>query len=448
MKNKKLSKFISLFCAASIMLSGLFWNTSAVSGAAVDYDAKIRELEAEAEKIQKKVKESEALIEKYKDDMSNVSYYKQIAEGAVNDLLEEIKINEELINAKQDAIDKTVIEINDLENDILSTELDIEDKKIIIQNLHKENEKNIETFGQIIRLMYMNENFDMIALLADAADFFDLLVRTELMTNIGEKNLEFMNSLLADVEEQDNVIKELENQEAKLKRDKTNCEQIRLKLENERLELEDKKSSLKSNMVDAESKLYAYASDITAMQNKVNNLRSTITASNDEVEEINNLVAEFIREKSRQASGQPVYSTDGFRWPLEKKFQMITTYFGYDAWRSGNHYGIDVGNAGINGSNIYAAQSGTVIRNVSGDSSMWGGGFGNYIIIDHGNGITTVYAHCQAWSIKFAEGDTVEKGDVIALIGSTGWATGPHLHFEVRVNGNPVNPFNYGYEYV
>ena len=123
---------------------------------------------------------------------------------------------------------------------------------------------------------------------------------------------------------------------------------------------------------------------------------------------------------------------------------MITTYFGYDSWRGGNHYGIDVGNAGIGGKNIYAAQGGTVIT-AYGDGG-WHGGFGNYIIIDHGGGLSTVYAHCSAVTVTV--GQQVNKGDVIGYVGTTGWSTGNHLHFETRVNGTAVNPFSYSYEYV
>ena len=123
---------------------------------------------------------------------------------------------------------------------------------------------------------------------------------------------------------------------------------------------------------------------------------------------------------------------------------MITTYFGYDAWRGGNHYGIDVGNAGIAGTNVYAAQSGTVITAYS--DGGWHGGYGNYVVVDHGGGISTLYAHCSSTVVY--EGQTVNKGDVLGYVGMTGWATGNHLHFEVRVNGTAVDPFGYSYEYV
>lgn len=136
-------------------------------------------------------------------------------------------------------------------------------------------------------------------------------------------------------------------------------------------------------------------------------------------------------------------------WPLDSGFHAITTYFGYDADFDRQHRGIDVGDGGIGGADIYAAAAGTVIlvsntceHDFSKDWSCGcGGGFGNYIIIDHGGGISTLYAHCSA--IYAYEGQEVAQGDVIGTVGCTGWSTGNHLHFEVREYGTAVDPFNY-----
>lgn len=97
------------------------------------------------------------------------------------------------------------------------------------------------------------------------------------------------------------------------------------------------------------------------------------------------------------------------------------------------HAGIDFGAA--SGSPIWAADSGVVIF------AGWYGGYGRAVIINHGDGITTLYGHAS--QVYVAEGQTVEQGQAIAAVGSTGLSTGPHLHFEVRQNGNPVNPAGY-----
>ncbi len=116
----------------------------------------------------------------------------------------------------------------------------------------------------------------------------------------------------------------------------------------------------------------------------------------------------------------------GMLWPTPTR--RISQYF---TWR---HFGVDLANS--TGTPIYAAESG-VIQKAGWNS----GGYGYYIIIDHGRGLQTLYSHASRLLVSV--GDQVSKGQLIALMGSTGRSTGPHLHFEVRVNGRPVNPLNY-----
>ncbi|MCB9798792.1 peptidoglycan DD-metalloendopeptidase family protein [Candidatus Nomurabacteria bacterium] len=117
----------------------------------------------------------------------------------------------------------------------------------------------------------------------------------------------------------------------------------------------------------------------------------------------------------------------GYIWPTDAK--TITQYFG---WR---HTGLDI--AGPSGISNYAAKAGVVIKSQDG----WNGGYGNYVIIDHGNGVHTLYAHNSQRLVEV--GQEVAQGQVVGILGSTGRSTGPHLHFEVRVNGTRVNPLQY-----
>lgn len=130
--------------------------------------------------------------------------------------------------------------------------------------------------------------------------------------------------------------------------------------------------------------------------------------------------------ETEQASSED--ADGGFINPTEG---VLTSSFGERQGRS--HNGIDIG-ADMN-TEIYAADSGAV------SYAGWMNGYGNYVVIDHGNGFETAYAHCN--SISVSTGDTVTKGQVIAHIGSTGNSTGPHLHFEVKENGDFLNPLDY-----
>lgn len=141
------------------------------------------------------------------------------------------------------------------------------------------------------------------------------------------------------------------------------------------------------------------------------------------------------------------YLTSGFfNWPVPN-FYTITDYYDVRTWNNqGMHYGIDISGVNVAGTDVVSAEQGTVILAVNNcthnypkySSCGCGGGFGNYVIIDHGNGYCTLYGHCQ--SVDVSVGDYVSRGQVIAHVGTTGYSTGYHLHFEVRYNGERIDP--------
>lgn len=141
-----------------------------------------------------------------------------------------------------------------------------------------------------------------------------------------------------------------------------------------------------------------------------------------------------------QAQGGASYpSSASWAWPLGNASCYISSNYGYrSASIGGNafHGGLDIAGGGIYGKPVYASRAGKVVTAVYGTT-----GYGRYVIIDHGDGFTTVYGHCS--SLCVSAGQTVSKGQHIANVGSTGNSTGPHLHFEVRHNGQKQNPLNY-----
>lgn len=156
------------------------------------------------------------------------------------------------------------------------------------------------------------------------------------------------------------------------------------------------------------------------------------------VEEQARAEAERLRKQSDATLNLPASYTGGkFLWPSNTT-RLVTSPYGYRihpvTGKSRFHSGIDIG-AGY-GTSILAANDGVVI--VSGYNS---GGYGNYVVINHGGGYTTLYAHCS--SLLVSVGQTVTRGQVIAKCGSTGMSTGPHIHFEIQVNGSTTNPMQY-----
>lgn len=134
----------------------------------------------------------------------------------------------------------------------------------------------------------------------------------------------------------------------------------------------------------------------------------------------------------RGTSRWPSQATGMFRWPLNSG--KITDRFGaFQYWRNERHRAVDIGAA--RGTAIYAAASGTVT------AAAYNSSYGNYVVIEHNNGYSTLYAHADTLLVR--EGQRVSKGDLIGRVGSTGFSTGPHLHFEVRRHGTPVDPLQF-----
>lgn len=151
---------------------------------------------------------------------------------------------------------------------------------------------------------------------------------------------------------------------------------------------------------------------------------------------VSQIVERGIRAESLSLGTYSVLQTTGvFCWPCVSLY-TVTSPFGYRSL--GYHRGLDISGANASGSLVVAGASGTVTE------SGWStGGYGNYVIIDHGNGIETLYAHMLDNSLMVNEGDVVTKGQAIGRVGNTGYSFGAHLHFEVRINGNRVNPAPY-----
>jgi len=174
----------------------------------------------------------------------------------------------------------------------------------------------------------------------------------------------------------------------------------------------------------------------TALDARIAEVTSEVAALSREEATLSNLI------RSRQADapatsdddgggggGGGAVSSSGLAWPANG---TLTSGFGY-RWGA-LHAGVDIANNV--GTPIRAAKSGTVI--VSGYND---GGYGNWIIIDHGGGFSTLYGHMSR--LRASEGQSVKQGELIGDMGSTGHSTGPHLHFETRVGGNPQNPTRY-----
>lgn len=244
------------------------------------------------------------------------------------------------------------------------------------------------------------------------------------------------------------IIESLENEIALLKENKEAFEMHIRHYEAEKADREAMIEALTAQKEASESqeRKENLQDEIDALQEEIRRLKGVIDAykvSSEDfgemIEDCEKKIEEYRKELDTYEESKSPLIDMYFVSPVERP-DKITTYYGYDEWTGGSHSGIDYGWEDCYGSDIYATAEGTV-KEVADPETAGITGDGNYIIIDHGNGIETFYAHCS--EILAKEGEAVKQGQVIAKIGSTGFSTGPHLHYELRVNGEPVDPTPY-----
>lgn len=207
-------------------------------------------------------------------------------------------------------------------------------------------------------------------------------------------------------------------------------------IEKQKAAVEDKRNqvALLRQQLLSQKKLYEEeAEEEQQLISRLKERRGALEAAEDQLVRESEQLGALIRQKIAASTGI-VRGTGRFVFPANANISSgfgnrIHPILGYSRF----HAGIDF--AASYGSTIRAADSGRVIF------SGWYGGYGQAVIIDHGNGVSTLYAHASRLFVK--EGQNVQQGQSIAAVGSTGLSTGPHLHFEVRQNGNPVNPMAY-----
>jgi murein DD-endopeptidase MepM/ murein hydrolase activator NlpD len=356
------------------------------------------------------------------------NYYKQ-KQNEINNKAQEIESQK---NDVKGEIDEVLQEIADLNSSILEYESQIQDLSNQLNELETsiaQKEKELAEKKQLLEnrlvAMYMKRE----------TTFLDVILSGNLMNFISNQD---MVKQIADYD--NNLINEVKELKESLQTEKIQVEQVKKDKEAKNKELQNLKAEKEqkaANLTDEQKELEKQLSDYKAQAEEYSRLEKEAIAKEEAARK-----AAAQKASNNGTSGNASYAvtnpyTGGkLGWPCPSSSRITSPY----GWRilfgvSDFHTGIDIG--ATTGSNICAAESGTVILANYG----WNGGYGNYIIISHGNGITTRYAHAS--QLYVSAGQTVSKGQVIAAVGTTGNSTGPHLHFEVRENGSHTNPLNY-----
>ncbi|MBC8571010.1 murein hydrolase activator EnvC family protein [Zongyangia hominis] len=315
--------------------------------------------------------------------------------------------------------------IGALEDKITATEENI---TVTQENINRKEEnisQNYELFKQRLKAMYMRGEASSLGLILGADSFYDFLTKSEVVKRITEQDKELIENLKTDKAE-------LEEDKASLEKDMESLDAAKSEVESDKADLSAKKKDLDNKVAQTQKEIdYISQLEQQYLDNQAT-IKKQMDAASAEISQI-------IQNAQNNGSGQGGEFVGGeFRWPLPG-FSNITSYYGWRFNHTDFHTGIDISGGGVYGAPIVAANDGTVIK--ANLTYVDGVGYGKYVLIDHGGGYSTLYAHTS--SIAVSEGQKVSRGDTIAYVGSTGWSTGAHLHFEIRVGGSHTNPLPY-----
>ena len=308
-------------------------------------------------------------------------------------------------------------EINNIAAQIALYTQQISEKEVELAQAQEEEAAQYELFCERVRYMEEDGNVSYWSILFNAADFSDLLDRYTMVSEIMDYDNAVMNRLIA-IREQ-------------IARDKEELEEAKAGQEAAKAEQETAKAELKSQEAEVDKLVKEISAKEDDVEGAIDDLESEAAAMDKEIAALEKKLQEQLA-----ASGGSITSEKGYLWPLSGYKNLSSLYAGrIDPFtgRPATHTGIDI--PAPKGTAIKAAKSGIVIT-----SAYNRGGYGQYVVISHGNGNTTLYAHMVPGSQKVKVGDVVKQGQVIGQVGTSGRSTGYHLHFEVRVNNVRVDP--------
>lgn len=392
-----------VLCGAMVISASLVVfadETEASSGTTEEeYREQISDLQDKQNQIQEEMKDYNNKIASIKDD-------KKKQQALANTIDEKISITEKAIEAGLEKITLISGYIDTKSDEIAAKEEDIE--------------YTLQLFRDRVRAIYMTGGYsdtaNSLIMLLSSRSISEFLTRSEYLERIAKHD----KLLVAGLREE---LAALEEEKAALEAEKAVLEEEKAALEKEQTELEKQLKEAKNSI-----------HDLSAMQKEYEANYQELSALQKQIQ------AELLDIYKNLQTSNEAYVGGEMMWPVPG-YSTISSYYG---WRFNNtdfHTGMDITGSGVHGAPVVAANTGTVVFTKNCPYNGYSYGYGTYIIVDHGGGITTLYAHLSA--INVSVGDIVVMGQQIGKVGNTGWSTGAHLHFEVRENGKHVNPLPY-----
>ena len=374
-----------------------------------DDDDDEEERQEELDRLEDERQQTLDAIDSLKNSISNV-------QKDINNLKTEKNSIQSYINQLDKKMNTLAEEIADFEEQIEGKIQDIEDTKEELEKAKIACDEQYESMKMRIQFIYENPTQSLFEMIISSDNVADLINRADYVASMSTYDRNMMDKL---VETKEEIILKEETLEAELE-----------ELELMQTELERQKKNVNAS-------INAKKGELSEKNNELGDANADQAEYKKQLEEQERLLNEIEDQIARTANPDAYQgSVTGFIWPCPA-YTRISSYFGPrpqpTAGASTNHKGIDL--AAPYGSAILASAAGVVTTSTYSKSA------GNYIVIAHGNGTSTVYMHCSALLVSV--GETVEQGETIAKVGSTGYSTGNHLHFGVIKNGTYVNPLNY-----
>lgn len=409
--NKKTQRLFAVILAVLMILSLLI---ALIPSAHAVTQEQIDALKAERDAIEAQKAEKQAVV----DDLE-----------ARQESILEIK------HALDERNEYTMQQIRLTEQEIELYEQMIQDKAAELEEAIRLEEQQLERYRTRVRAMEENGDFDFLALLLNTTDLGELLTAVDDIGEIMESDRRLEDEYIATRENTERVKAEYEVVKADLQSRQKALREERLELERQIQEATDHINELLEEIQQRQAEIDELDEKQQAQQEEIDKLVAELERQREEEERRRKEEEERRRQQQQQQAQNTggVTASGSFGWPCPSCY-YITSRAGnrfhpiFNEWRY--HSGLDIG--AQYGAAIVASDSGTVC--LCGEN----GGYGNCIMIDHGNGYYTLYGHMSSFAVS--NGDAVTKGQTIGYVGSTGWSTGPHLHFEIRYGSTCLDP--------
>ncbi len=426
-KTNNLIRVLSLVLAVVLAFSSVYINAPVKAQAA--------SLSQQKADIEAKINASEKKLAQLKAEKAEQSKIAAELENQLADLTSKVTV----IQNQKDNIDSQVSTLTK-DIDTMSKQIEKTEEEMVV--LNESIDETVELFCQRMRANYMSGSSSFFEIFLQSGDISSLLNRLEMFKRVTDNDQK--------------IVTKLEDEIA-------TAEKLKADLADKIEKSEIKKTELGAKKVELDASVAEYDDLLVNIEHKVAEVKSIINKMNGRIDEVEDEVKAYendqaainqaIKDAQAAANKKPsntggssnagtasgTISSKGWMWPVPTSSAYISSVYGWRrdpiSGQSKFHYGIDI--AAPKNSKIIAPLDGTVVYTKHQSS-----GYGIHMLINHGNGYYTLYGHCN--SLAVSSGQHVKQGQVIAYVGTTGYSTGNHLHFEVRDgNGNKLNPSNF-----